>query len=74
MRASGDGVVYAQPDEAKIDVGVVTQAATAQEAGAENAAKTQAVLKRLRQVLGPKAEIHQLPDLFVDGRTRKAAG
>ncbi|HTX39434.1 MAG TPA: hypothetical protein VME43_30660 [Bryobacteraceae bacterium] len=25
VRASGDGVVYAQPDEAKIDIGVVTQ-------------------------------------------------
>jgi len=60
VRAGGDGVVYANPDEAKIDIGVVTQAATAQAAGAQNAAQTQAVLNKLRAVMGSKADIRTI--------------
>ena len=60
VRAAGDGVVYAKPDQAKIDIGVVTQAATAQAAGAQNAAQTQAVLDRLHSVLGSKADIRTI--------------
>ncbi len=57
VRASGEGVVYAKPDQARIDIGVVSQAATAQAAGAQNAAATQSVLDRLHKALGPKADI-----------------
>jgi len=60
VRAVGDGVVYAKPDEAKVDIGVVTDAPTAQAAGAQNAAQTQAVLKRLHSVLGSKADIRTI--------------
>ncbi|MGO9262759.1 MAG: SIMPL domain-containing protein [Bryobacteraceae bacterium] len=60
VRAAGDGVVYAKPDQAKIDIGVVTQAATAQAAGAQNAARTQAVLERLHSVLGSRADIRTI--------------
>jgi uncharacterized protein len=60
VRAAGEGVVYAKPDEAKIDIGVVTQAPTAQAAGAQNAAQTQAVLDRLHSVLGSKADIRTI--------------
>ena len=60
VRAGGEGVVYAKPDQAKIDIGVVTQAATAQAAGSQNAAQTQAVLDRLHSVLGSKADIRTI--------------
>src|SRR5580698_3214681 len=57
VRAVAEGVVSAQPDRAEIDIGVVTQAATAQAAASKNAAATQAVLDRLRKTLGSKADI-----------------
>ena len=57
VRATGEGVVYAKPDQAKLDIGIVSQAATAQAAGAQNAEATAAVLDRLHKTLGPKADI-----------------
>jgi uncharacterized protein YggE len=57
VRAVAEGVVSAQPDRAEIDIGVLTQAATAQAAASKNAAATQAVLDRLRKTLGSKADI-----------------
>ncbi len=46
-----------EPDQAKIEVGVVTKASTASEAAAQNATRVDAVLSQLRQVLGQSAEI-----------------
>ena len=57
VRASGEGVVSVVPDRAKVLVGVVTQAATAQEAAAQNAAQLEAVLTQLRALLGASADI-----------------
>ncbi len=57
IMATGEAVVYAKPDLAKIDIGVLTQAASAQAASAQNAAQLQTVLDKLRAVLGPKADI-----------------
>ncbi len=57
VRAAGEGVVYTKPDQARIDIGVVSQAATAQAAGAQNATATQMVLERLRRVPNSKAGI-----------------
>ncbi len=55
--ATGEAVVYAKPDLARIHVGVTTQAATAQAASSQNAVQSQAVLERVRSLLGPKADI-----------------
>lgn len=55
--ASGMASVSAKPDQAKLDVGVVTQAATAQDAAAQNASQVDAVLAQLRAVLGSAADI-----------------
>ncbi len=57
VTASGDAVVSAAPDLAKIEIGVLSQASTAQAAAANNAAQLKSVLERLRSILGPKAEI-----------------
>src|SRR5260370_2679295 len=49
--------VSAKPDQAKLDAGVITQAATAQDAAAQNASQVDAVLAQLRAVLGSAADI-----------------
>ena len=56
IRTSGEATVSARPDRAILDIGVVTQGATAQAAGADNASQLNSVLGRLRG-LGPAAEI-----------------
>jgi uncharacterized protein YggE len=60
IRATGEGVVYARPDQAKIDIGVVTQAPTAEAAGSQNAAQLQGVMTKLRALLGQKADIRTI--------------
>jgi uncharacterized protein YggE len=57
IRATGDAVVQAKPDLARIDFGVTSQAATAQAAAAQNAKQLDAVLAALRKALGPAADI-----------------
>src|SRR5919204_4682715 len=57
IRTTGDATVTAKPDQAHIDIGVVTQADSAQRAAAENAKKLEAVLAELRKVLGPGADM-----------------
>jgi uncharacterized protein YggE len=57
IRAAGDGVVSVRPDQARLSVSVITQAATAEEAGAANATRVEAVLAALRRMLGAEAAI-----------------
>jgi uncharacterized protein YggE len=57
IRVTGEATVSAKPDQAQIDVGVITQAATAEEAASRNAQKLDATLKELRRLLGEGAEI-----------------
>jgi uncharacterized protein YggE len=57
IRVSGEATVMAQPDQARIDIGVTTQAQTAQAAAANNAQRTETVLSELRRALGAGAEI-----------------
>jgi len=57
IRATGDATVSAKPDRAKLSIGVVTQAAKAQAAAAENATQTGSMMAALRQSLGTTAEI-----------------
>ena len=57
IRASGEANVSAKPDQARISIGVVTQAASAQEAGTQNAKQTEAVLAQLRKALGTAGEV-----------------
>jgi uncharacterized protein YggE len=51
IQATGEATVSAKPDRALIEVGVVTQGATAAAASAQNAKQTDAVLAGLRKVV-----------------------
>jgi uncharacterized protein YggE len=54
--AHGEGEVRVKPDQVRIQIGVTTQAPTAQEAGGQNAKHSVAVIAELKQQLGPTAE------------------
>jgi len=58
--AAGQGTVSVQPDEAKVQFSVVTQAPTASDAASQNATQVTAVLAALRSVLGPSANLKTL--------------
>jgi len=53
----GDAVVTVEPDQVEIDIGVVTQARTAVEAGNANAAKLAQTIAELKKLLGTRGEI-----------------
>jgi uncharacterized protein YggE len=57
IRTSGEATISAKPDQAQIDIGVVTQAQSAQAAATQNAQRLDAVLAELRRALGPTSEI-----------------
>jgi uncharacterized protein YggE len=57
VRAHGTATVTAKPDQVRIDVGVVTQAQTAQAAAAENAKQLSQALAELKKVAGAGAQI-----------------
>ena len=58
--AHGQATASAKPDQVRINIGVTTQAETAQEAGAQNAKQTAAVLAELKQLLGSAAELQTM--------------
>jgi uncharacterized protein YggE len=60
IRAIGEGIASGAPDQAQVDVTVVTQASSAQDAAAQNANQTSTVLTQLRQLLGSTADIKTL--------------
>lgn len=53
----GDSIVQAQPDTAILAVAVVTQNASASEAQAENASRSEAVVRAVRAAAGQGAEV-----------------
>src|SRR5689334_5885469 len=57
VRASGTAVLNVKPDQAQISIGVTTQASTAQDAVAQNATRTKAVLSQLRALVDDKGEL-----------------
>jgi uncharacterized protein YggE len=57
IRVTGEASVSAKPDQAMINVGVVTEATTAQSAASLNASRMEKVVSELRQMLGAGAEI-----------------
>ena len=57
ITAIGTASVSASPDLARVDIGVVTQAANAQDATVQNAAQAGAVITALQGVLGANASI-----------------
>jgi uncharacterized protein YggE len=57
IRVTGEATVAVKPDQAVIDIGVVTQAQSAQAAATQNAQKTDAVIADLRKAMGAGADI-----------------
>ena len=52
IQATGEGTISARPDQVVVEIGVVSQGATAAAAAAQNAKQTEAFLAELGQVLG----------------------
>lgn len=57
VQASATASVSVKPDEARIQIGVVTQAPTASAAASQNAVALQKALDELKAAAGPKAEV-----------------
>ena len=57
VRVTGEARVSAKPDQAEINIGVVTQGTSADEAAAQNAKQATAVISSLRSILGQGADI-----------------
>ncbi|MCC6860692.1 MAG: SIMPL domain-containing protein [Bryobacterales bacterium] len=57
VRAGADAAVSAEPDQVSLDIGVVTQASTAEAAAGQNARQLEAVQAELRRALGSRGEI-----------------
>jgi hypothetical protein len=57
LRTTGTASVKAAPDEARISIGVVTQAPTADDAAARNAQQVDAVIAALKKELGEAGEL-----------------
>jgi uncharacterized protein YggE len=76
IRATGAGVVQVKPDQARIDIGVVTQAKTAQDAASQNATQLSAALAKLKSAAGQNAEIktsgYSLQPVYVYPQAGKA--
>jgi uncharacterized protein len=57
ITVTGDAVISVEPDQAQIDIGVVTQARTAPEASKENAERLSRVLSEVKKLLGKADEV-----------------
>jgi uncharacterized protein YggE len=57
VRATGEATVTAKPDRAEIDIGVVTEARSAEDAAAQNARGTAAVLEKVKGLLKASGEV-----------------
>jgi uncharacterized protein YggE len=57
VTANGEAVITVEPDQAQIDIGVVTQAKNAPDAAKENAEKLARVMSEVKKLLGKGDEI-----------------
>src|ERR1043166_498255 len=57
VTANGEAVINTEPDQAEMDIGVVTQARNAPDAARENAEKLSRVMGQLKKILGPGDEL-----------------
>ena len=57
VTANGEAVITVEPDQAQIDIGVVTQARNAPDAAKENAEKLARVMSEVKKLLGKGDEI-----------------
>lgn len=57
VSVTGEATIQAEPDQAQIDIGVVTQARTAPDAARDNAEKLSRVLAEVKKILGRADEV-----------------
>ena len=57
VQASGSVTLSVNPDSVRLDVSVITQATTAQQAAQQNATQTTTVINALKQVLGSSGSV-----------------
>jgi uncharacterized protein len=57
ITVNGEAMISAEPDQAQIDIGVVTQARSAPEASKENAERLSRVLTEVKKLLGKSDEV-----------------
>ena len=57
VTAAGEAVITVEPDQAEIDIGVVTQSRSAPDAARENAAKLARVMAEIKETLGKGDEV-----------------
>jgi uncharacterized protein YggE len=57
ITVNGEAMISAEPDQAQIDIGVVTQARSAPEASKENAERLSRVLAEVKKLLGKSDEV-----------------
>jgi uncharacterized protein len=57
ITVTGEALISREPDQAQIDIGVITQARTAPEASKENAERLTRVLAEVKKLLGKSDEI-----------------
>jgi uncharacterized protein YggE len=57
VTANGEAVITVEPDQAQIDIGVVTQARNAPEAAKENSEKLARVMSEVKKLLGKGDEV-----------------
>jgi uncharacterized protein len=57
ITVNGEAMISAEPDQAQIDIGVVTQARSAPEASKENAERLSRVLAEVKKILGKGDEV-----------------
>lgn len=57
VTVTGEATIAAEPDQAQIDIGVVTQARTAPDASRDNAEKLARVLAEVKKILGKNDEV-----------------
>jgi len=60
IRVTGEATVSAQPDQAKIELGVVTQADKSETAASRNAQRLEKVMAELRKVVGSGGSIQTI--------------
>jgi uncharacterized protein YggE len=60
VQANGSSTLMVTPDQASLDVGVVTFAATAQDSASQNATQTTAVINAVKAVLGSTGTVQTL--------------
>lgn len=60
IRTTGEATVQVQPDLARVDVGVISEAATADKAAADAAARADAVVRAVRSAMGAGGEVRTI--------------